>query len=91
LGGDSLPSQLHSTPLLARQNALGLTAVTGAMIPFWDRPYLHPNPEIVSQLLGGITDPSVLQLPRGRGSVEQRTDNIDVLVDVAARAAAVVD
>lgn len=91
LAGRQLAIAAALDTLLARQNALGLTAVEGALIPFWDRPYLHPNPEIVSQLLGGITDPSVLQLPRGRGSVEQRTDNIDVLVDVAARAAAVLD
>lgn len=77
--------------LLAQQNALSLTAVTDAVIPFWDRPYLHPNPEIVSQLLGGVTDPNVLLLPRGRGSIEQRTDNVDVLVDVAARKSAVAD
>lgn len=79
--------------LLDRQNAslLTATASASATVPFWDRPHLHPNPEIVSQLLGGITDPVVAMLPRGRGSVEQRTDNVDVLVDVAARMAAVAD
>ena len=75
--------------LLQRQNALALTATTRATIPFWDRPYLHPDPEIVAQLLAGIADPSVRQLPRGRGSIDQRTDNVDVLIDVEARRSAV--
>ncbi|MHA7984647.1 DUF4037 domain-containing protein [Rathayibacter sp. CAU 1779] len=71
------------------QNALGLTDVPNAAIPFWDRPYVHPDPEIERQLLEGIRDPNVRALPRGRGSVEQRTDNVDVLVDPVARRAAV--
>jgi len=78
-------------PLLRRQDALGLTAATRATIPFWDRPYLHPDPAIVAQLLDGIADPGVRALPRGRGSVEQRTDNVDVLVHAAARRSAVSD
>ena len=75
--------------LLQQQNALGLTTTTRATIPFWDRPYIHPDPEIVAELLAGIVDQSVRGLPRGRGSVDQRTDNVDVLVDVQARKAAV--
>jgi hypothetical protein len=77
--------------LLQRQNALGLTATPGATIPFWDRPYVHPDPAIVDQLLDGIVDPGVRALPRGRGSVEQRTDNVDVLVHAGARRSAVAD
>ncbi|MDY0910882.1 DUF4037 domain-containing protein [Microbacterium sp. CFBP9034] len=77
--------------ILQRQNALGLTATTRATIPFWDRPYLHPDPAIVAELLNSVADPSVRLLPRGRGSVEQRTDNVDVLIDVDARKAAVAD
>ena len=76
--------------LLGRQNALGLTGVTTALIPFWDRPYLHPDPAIAAELLDGIADSEVRQLPRGRGSIEQRTGNVDVLVNPAARRAAVV-
>lgn len=71
--------------LVGLQNALGLTDVARATIPFWDRPHLHPNPAIAAQLLDSIQDPDVRSLPRGQGSIEQRTDNVDVLVDVRAR------
>lgn len=77
--------------LLARQNALELTAVRDATIPFWDRPYVHPNPRIAAQLLEAVADPEVRELPRGRGSVDQRTDNVDVLVDPSARKSVVAD
>ena len=40
---------------------------------------------IVAGLLADAPD-----LPRGRGSVEQRTDNVAVLVDPAARRAAII-
>lgn len=75
--------------LLDQQNALGLTAVDTALVPFWDRPHLHPDPGIVTQLLAGITDPVVQRLPRGRGSIEQRTDNVAVLTNPEARRNAV--
>jgi hypothetical protein len=72
--------------LLDRQNSLGLTDTTQATIPFWDRPHIHPNPTIIDQLLEAITDPDVSALPRGRGSADQRTDNVDILVNARARA-----
>jgi hypothetical protein len=72
--------------LLREQNALGLTTVTQAIVPFWDRPHIHPDPSIVDQLLAGITHAEVRALPRGRGSAEQRTDNVDILVSAGARA-----
>jgi hypothetical protein len=75
--------------VVERQNALGLTKVETAIIPFWDRPYVHPDPAVVAQLLGGIEDAEVQRLPAGRGSVEQRTDNVDVLVSATARRAAI--
>jgi hypothetical protein len=77
--------------LLQRQNALELTATARATVPFWDRPYLRPHPDIVASLLGGIVDDEVRGLPSGRGSIDQRTDNVDVLVDVRARRSAVAD
>lgn len=77
--------------LLQRQNALGLTDVREATVPFWGRPYRHPNPEIAAQLVEPIVDAEVRALPRGRGSIEQRTDNVDVLVDPHARRRAVSD
>jgi hypothetical protein len=70
--------------LLNRQRAVGLPAPRPATVDFWDRPYLHPNDAIVTALLADAP-----ALPRGRGSVEQRTDNVAVLVDPAARRAAV--
>ncbi|MDQ1579115.1 MAG: hypothetical protein QOE21_1802 [Microbacteriaceae bacterium] len=75
--------------LLQRQSALKLTATTRATVPFWDRPYLQPDPDIVAHLLDGIADQGIRGLPRGRGSIDQRTDNVDVLVDVEARRSAV--
>ncbi|WP_240642276.1 DUF4037 domain-containing protein [Microbacterium sulfonylureivorans] len=91
LTADEGTSRQHSIAaalehLLERQNSLGLTAVTGATIPFWDRPHIHPNPTIIDQLLDGITNPDVTALPRGRGSAEQRTDNVDILINPQARA-----
>lgn len=77
--------------ILRRQNALGLTTTPRASIPFWDRPYVHPDPAIIDELLDRIVDPDVRALPRGRGSVEQRTDNVDVLVHARARRSAVAD
>lgn len=75
--------------LLERQNALGLTALPAAMIPFWDRPSLHPDPAIATQLLGGAVDPEIRLLPRGCGAVEQRTDNVDILMSPRARREAI--
>lgn len=74
--------------LLDQQNGLGLTAVTSATVPFWDRPHLQVDPAVVQQLLRRVRDPEVQGLPLGRGSIEQRTDNVDLLVDPAARRAA---
>ena len=71
--------------LLARQNELGLTDVAQATVPFWDRPFLHPDPAIVARLLAPIADDAVRRLPAGRGSIEQRTDNPAILTDPLAR------
>jgi len=71
--------------LLERQNRLGLSNAPRATVPFWDRPYLHPAPEAAEQLLGRITDETVRALPLGLGSIEQRTDNVDVLVSPQRR------
>lgn len=79
-----LASALES--LLHEQNGLGLTTVTQAVVPFWDRPHIHPNPEIAPQLLEGITQLGAKNLPYGRGSAEQRTDNVDILVAPHSRA-----
>ncbi len=57
-------------------------------VPFHDRPYLHPDDRVIEDLLGTISDPAVRNLPRGRGSIEQQTDNVALLVDPRARRAA---
>jgi hypothetical protein len=71
------------------QNDLGLTSAHEATEQFWDRPYLHPDPDIAVELLSGIRDSAVAALPLGRGSAEQLTDNVDVLMDPRARRHAV--
>jgi hypothetical protein len=70
--------------LLSRQRIVGLPAPGPATVDFWDRPYLYPNDAIVTALLADAPE-----LPRGRGSIEQRTDNVAILVDPAARRAAI--
>ncbi|WP_460661948.1 DUF4037 domain-containing protein [Kribbella swartbergensis] len=72
--------------LLNRQRAVGLPAPAPATVDFWDRPYLHPNGAIIETLLADAA-----ALPRGRGSIEQRTDNVAILVDSAARRAAITE
>jgi hypothetical protein len=71
--------------LLDAQNGLGLSYVAEATIPFWDRPYVHPDSRIIAQLMDGVTDPTIRALPVGVGSAEQRTDNVALLTDAAAR------
>lgn len=73
--------------LLGQQNQLELSAVPRATVPFWDRPYVQPAPEIALQLVHGITDTHIRALPLGLGSVEQRTDNVDILVSPSLRRA----
>jgi len=84
---DAIAAALQT--LLNRQNGLGLSSLAQATVPFWDRPYVHPDPAIAAELLGAVADPEVRALPAGRGSIEQRTDNVDMLVDPSARLATV--
>jgi Domain of unknown function (DUF4037) len=67
------------------QRDVGLPAVDDPIEPFWDRPYLSIRDEVVSGLENSITDPAVRALPRGVGSAEQWSDNVDVLVDPGRR------
>lgn len=71
--------------LLDLQRRAGLPAPHRATVPFWDRPYLHPDPAIVPGLLETVTDPEIRALPRGLGGAGQRTHDVRVLVDPAAR------
>ena len=67
--------------LASAQGAAGLPAPEAATVGFWERPYLHTNQELVDRVLAEISDESVRALPRGLGSIEQRTSNVDLLVD----------
>lgn len=71
--------------LLDTQRAVGLPAPAPATVPFWDRPYLVPNENVAAALRESITDPAVRAVLRGLGSAEQRTDNVQLLVDPHAR------
>ena len=53
--------------LLRVQNEAGLTDLAHATIPFWDRPYLHPDPAIAATLLDSVADDDIRALPRGLG------------------------
>ena len=48
--------------------------------PFWDRPFIHLSRSPVPALLETL-GPDVRALPVGVGSIEQQTDNVDVLLD----------
>lgn len=72
--------------LLELQRGVGLPAPSGpATVPFWDRPYLHPDPRVVPALLDPVADPALRAVRPGLGSAEQRTDTVALLVDPAAR------
>ena len=68
------------TGLARLQRGSGLPAPQSAVQPFWDRPHLHLSRDLVQGVLHRIEDPEVRSLPLGLGSVEQQTDNVDVLV-----------
>ncbi|MFZ2501740.1 MAG: DUF4037 domain-containing protein [Nocardioides sp.] len=81
---------LGAVELIADQQALaGLPTVAPVCTPFWDRPFLHLNPALAPALQDSISDPTVQALPIGLGSIEQRSDNVDLLVHAARRRAAV--
>jgi hypothetical protein len=65
--------------LAAVQGRAGLPTVDDPVEPFWDRPYRGVRGAVVELLEASVTDPVVRALPRGVGSAEQRSDNVDVL------------
>ena len=69
------------------QRQSGLPAPQPAVEPFWDRPHLHLSPNLVPALLETIRSPEVQALPTGLGSVEQQTDNVDILTNPHRRSA----
>lgn len=71
------------------QRDAGLPMCAPVVVPFWDRPYLHVEPALVPALLGSVQDAAVRGLPLGVGGIDQRTDNVDVLVHAERRRSAV--
>jgi hypothetical protein len=80
---DALAEALRSLHRLQRHN--GLPGVEDPVGPFWDRRYRGVREDVVTVLEESITDSEVRALPRGVGSAEQWSDNVDVLVDPGRR------
>lgn len=72
------------------QSEVGLPTSSPVVVPFWDRPYLQIEQSLVTTLMDSIADPTVRELPVGLGGIDQRTDNVDVLVSPEHRSAATV-
>lgn len=72
------------------QSEVGLPTASPVVVPFWDRPYLQIEQSLVTTLMDSIADPTVRELPVGLGGIDQRTDNVDVLVSPEHRSAATV-
>lgn len=70
--------------LAAAQGATGLPTLDPVTEPFFDRPHLGLR-EMPELLLEQVNDAEVRNLPYGRGTAEQISDNVKVLVDAAAR------
>lgn len=84
---DALESALKALATL--QHEVGLPSLDRPLVPFWDRPYLQVDQSLVPAILDTIASPEVRALPAGVGSIEQHTDNVDVLVSAERRRAAV--
>lgn len=84
--GASLAAALEA--LGDQQGRLGIPSASPACVPFWDRPYVQTDPGMVARIIDSIRDPGVRDLPSGLGSIEQRSDNVDLLMSPAHRRAA---
>ncbi|MDQ1645330.1 MAG: hypothetical protein QOJ50_1514 [Cryptosporangiaceae bacterium] len=73
--------------LLGWQRDRGLPAPAHPVIPFFGRAYLGVEPAIAAGLRALVTDPEVLALPPGVGSLEQWTGHTAVLSSPGRRAA----
>jgi hypothetical protein len=67
------------------QAGAGLPTVADPVEAFWDRAYRGIRAEVITALEESITDPAVHALPRGVGSVEQWSHNVDVLTNPTRR------
>lgn len=74
--------------LADHQGQLGIPTSSPTIAPFHDRPYRHIDHGMVPRLLESIRDSDVRALPPGLGSVEQRSDNVDLLTSARHRRAA---
>lgn len=61
------------------QSEAGLPALDDPVEPFWDRPYQGVRDAAITVVADSIRDRAVRSLPRGVGSAEQWSDNVDVL------------
>ena len=82
---DALVDALRSLNRL--QHEVGLPTVDDPVEPFFDRRYRGVRDDVVALLEASVTDPAVRSLPRGVGSAEQWSHNVDVLVDPVRRRA----
>lgn len=73
--------------VLDLQRTSGLPATSPATEAFWDRPFRHPRAEIAERLQAEITDAGVRALRPAQGCIEQRTTDVAILIDPAARRA----
>ena len=73
------------TGLACLQKVSGLPAPRLPVEPFWDRPYIHLNRKLVPALLQDFECKEVQALPVGVGSIEQQTDNVDILTNPGRR------
>lgn len=73
--------------LLDHQRARGLPSPASAVTRFWDRPYRTIDAKVQEGLLASITDPQVVRLPPGIGTIEQWVDSVDVLSSPGRRSA----
>lgn len=73
--------------LLLLQRQCGLPTPASATEPFHDRPYIHLSRALVPALLESLRSNEVKALTVGVGSVEQQTDNVDVLTSLGRRRA----
>lgn len=67
------------------QAGAGLPTLDDPVEPFWDRAYRGVRAGVVEVLERAIMDPQVRGLPRGVGSAEQWSRNVDVLTSAARR------
>ena len=70
------------------QRSLGLPGADTVVAPFYDRPFLGLG-GVPEALRDSIIDPAVRALPAGAGSIEQISDNVNVLVSPTMRLAAI--